>query len=202
MPTISLKQAAQLWVQEGGPQSEAAMAAVVAKHESGLRTDVVNSIGATGLWQIHPGGEQYKDPHVNARTAVAKFKAAGGRWGPNPWQVCHDAKCSNLRGEATVQASLLGDILKGLQENSPGGGGPGDPLNDPNQGGGNALGIDLSGITDAIGNIARLLKGALQVIFQFLKKLSQQNTWIDAGKILLGLILLKMALSRLFQVAT
>jgi hypothetical protein len=43
--------------------------------ESGGDPEIVNGIGATGLMQIHPGGDQYKDPIVNMDAALAKFRA-------------------------------------------------------------------------------------------------------------------------------
>lgn len=72
-----------LWVKHGGPRSVQAIAAAIALAESQGNPHAVNSIGATGLWQIHPGGPQYLDPDVNAATAVAKFKAAGNKF--TPW---------------------------------------------------------------------------------------------------------------------
>ncbi len=53
--------------------------------ESGGNPNAINaSSGATGLFQIHPGGQRYKDPAVNVATAYAKFQARGWK----PW-VCH-----------------------------------------------------------------------------------------------------------------
>lgn len=60
----------------------------IAFRESRFEPGAVNSNGgATGLWQIYPGGEQYKDPLVNARAARAKFVAskAAGYSGYRPW---------------------------------------------------------------------------------------------------------------------
>lgn len=66
-----------LWIRAGGPRDKAGLMASIALAESGGRPGIVNSIGATGLWQIHPGGSQYKDPLTNARTAVEKYKTQG-----------------------------------------------------------------------------------------------------------------------------
>lgn len=73
----------QLWVLHGGPKGVAPVAAAIALAESGGNPHVVNGVGATGLWQIHPGGSQYLDPNVNAAAAVAKFKGAGNKF--TPW---------------------------------------------------------------------------------------------------------------------
>jgi ribosomal protein L13E len=72
---------ARLWVQAGGPPGMANLMAAIALAESGGNAGIVNSIGATGLWQIHPGGSQYLNPLTNARTAVSKFHSQGlGAW--------------------------------------------------------------------------------------------------------------------------
>jgi hypothetical protein len=77
-----------LWDGAGGPAGEASAAATIAECESGGRADAVNpSSGAAGLWQIlgapegWSGSDNWLDPRVNARAAVAKFRAAGG-WAP------------------------------------------------------------------------------------------------------------------------
>ncbi len=52
--------------------------------ESGGNPNAVNkSSGATGLFQIHPGGAKYKDPATNVAAAYAKYQARGWK----PW-VC------------------------------------------------------------------------------------------------------------------
>lgn len=81
-----------LWIRNGGPAKYANAMAIVSVFEnrSGDPT-VVNSIGATGLWQIYNGPntdtERLKNPDANARAAVKKFrdaKRAGGT-GFEPW---------------------------------------------------------------------------------------------------------------------
>lgn len=60
----------------------------IAFRESRFEPGAVNpNGGATGLWQIFPGGERYKDPMTNARAARAKFVAskAAGYSGFRPW---------------------------------------------------------------------------------------------------------------------
>lgn len=49
--------------------------------ESGGNPNAINkSSGATGLFQIHPGGSQYLNPEKNVATAYAKYQARG--WAP------------------------------------------------------------------------------------------------------------------------
>lgn len=68
-----------LWISAGGPAWAAAHAASIAECESGGNVYAHNPSGASGLWQILGqvvGGNIY-NPYVNARNAVAKFKASG-----------------------------------------------------------------------------------------------------------------------------
>jgi acid phosphatase family membrane protein YuiD len=79
--TWSKGQLRSLWVRAGGDPKRANLMSAIALAESGGRSGIVNSIGATGLWQIHPGGSQYKNPLTNAKTAVMKLRTQGlGAW--------------------------------------------------------------------------------------------------------------------------
>jgi hypothetical protein len=183
---LTRRQVAALWIKHGGPPDEAGRAAEVATKESNRDTNAVNtSSGATGLMQIHPGGAQYKDPDVNMRTAVGKFKASGG-WAP--WEVCgFQNSCPNI--PKTVNAGLL-DNLPDIPN-------PLDLLPDtpdvPNP---------LGSLFEPLSNIAEILKGFMQTWFELVKKIADPNTWKDAGKILLGLIMLTIGLRRIFTVVT
>jgi hypothetical protein len=78
---MSKGQIKNLWVRAGGDPARANLMAAIALAESGGQAGIVNSIGATGLWQIHPGGSQYLNPLANARAAVGKFRTQGlGAW--------------------------------------------------------------------------------------------------------------------------
>jgi hypothetical protein len=81
--SYGLGQLAQLWIAAGGSPGIATLMAHVAIAESGGQPGVRNPSGATGLWQILgsmvPGN--LTDPMVNARNAVAKYRAQGlGAW--------------------------------------------------------------------------------------------------------------------------
>jgi hypothetical protein len=85
---LSQRQISVLWVRVGGPRGdvngdgidEPTTAGAVGIAESGdirhpeLGADplAINSIGATGLMQIHPGDPKFLDPVVNMREAVRK----------------------------------------------------------------------------------------------------------------------------------
>ena len=71
-----------------GPDLVTAVA--VAGAESGYNPDALNSIGASGLWQIlrdaHPdlfATGNWRDPRTNALWAYSVWQAAGDSW--TPW---------------------------------------------------------------------------------------------------------------------
>jgi len=106
MPTLSGPQLAQLAIQAGFPQSEAATAAAVALAESGGRTDAISPTGDYGPWQInrlaHPDlFRQYiwNDPSglQNAKMAFSVWSAAGGSW--SPWSTYKSGRYKLFLGQ-------------------------------------------------------------------------------------------------------
>lgn len=82
MTTETYAQLEGLWINAGGPPREAETMAAIAEAESGGRSDAFNASGATGLWQIlgavNPADQSHlKDPQVNAKEAVLKYKTQG-----------------------------------------------------------------------------------------------------------------------------
>lgn len=224
MPVLKPEQVGAIWILAGGPREATAGAIGEAYVESGFDTDAISSEGATGLWQIHPGGSQYKDPITNAKAAVAKWRDGGNdftkHW--HNWQGpgtaakraaymprayaaasrvtrLNEKQLRSLVGGKGMNASIfpnpldpLGPLGPGLDDLNPfGGGGPNLP----------GLG-DLGGIMEAISNIAEILRGFLETWLEWMLKISDPRTWLDAGKILLGFILLTMGLRRLFTIST
>jgi hypothetical protein len=94
MPTYRAQDLAGFAANAGFTGDAAVKAVAIALAESGGRSDVVNSIGATGLWQInqpvhvkaHPGWTQayLKDPINNAKAAY-ELSSGGTNW--KPWVV-------------------------------------------------------------------------------------------------------------------
>jgi hypothetical protein len=68
--------------------SELQVAVAIAFAESGGRPTAVNSIGATGLWQIYPGNSSLLNANANAQAAYAKYRANDSRFGKGPGSVC------------------------------------------------------------------------------------------------------------------
>ncbi len=62
----------------GFPEGVISTMVAISYRESHWCPGAVNaSSGATGLWQIYPGGPQYLDPAANAAAAYAKYAASG-----------------------------------------------------------------------------------------------------------------------------
>lgn len=80
----------QLWTSNGGNPASAPMAAAIAMGESSGNPTVVNSIGATGLWQVLPRAhpqwstQQLQNPNTNAQAAIA-ISNNGSNW--NAWET-------------------------------------------------------------------------------------------------------------------
>lgn len=134
------KQISQLWESQGGstantdisgvgPVANQVIAGAVGMAESRGDPNVVNSIGAGGLMQIHPPQPNYLDPAVNMRMAIIKWKdakAAGGT-GWEPWEAFTG---SDARGDdgpwrtfLTVGSRSLAPPLVATDTSSCGGGG-------------------------------------------------------------------------------
>lgn len=90
MGDYSYSELENLWISNGGNPASAPIAAAIALAESSGDSTVVNSIGATGLWQIlqsaHPQWsiQQLQDPNINAQAAIS-ISNNGSNW--NPWQT-------------------------------------------------------------------------------------------------------------------
>jgi hypothetical protein len=86
--TLTARQVADLARQVGFTGAQVPAMVAIAYRESRWQPGAVNAeSGATGLWQIYPGGEALKDPLANATAARRKFLAsqAAGYSGYRPW---------------------------------------------------------------------------------------------------------------------
>lgn len=70
---------ARLWDSVGGPRRIDHLMGAIGMAESGGRAWIINSIGATGLWQIYgkPFPGDATNPTTNARMALAKYRSQG-----------------------------------------------------------------------------------------------------------------------------
>ena len=77
-----------LWINAGGPKSQAPLAAAIAEAESGGSSSAynprdTNGLPSGGLWQLNPAPSNWANPADNAAGAVAKYKGAGNSF--TPW---------------------------------------------------------------------------------------------------------------------
>lgn len=125
MTTLTLQQTAA-YARAAGFTGDALVDIVaVATPESSLRTDVVNSIGATGLWQInqpvhvkdHPQWSQawLKDPANNAAAA----KIIYDQQGMSAWQAWTDGSAAAYMDAARAAVSSVGGGTGGTAAPTP-----------------------------------------------------------------------------------
>jgi hypothetical protein len=213
---LTPEQVGAIWILSGGPRDATADAISYAYVESGFETDAVSDAGAVGLWQGHPGREEYKNPFVVGRMAVAKYRDGGNsfvkHW--DRWQAggtsakrlaylpraklaaARVVRMNDTQLKRVVQAGI-GPVpippinpLDLLPDNGP------DLPDIPNPLEG------LGEVASALGNVAELFRGFFEIWIDILRKIMDPDTWKDAGKVLLGFILLTIAVRRLFTVVT
>jgi hypothetical protein len=117
---FTLPQLAGLWVTAGGPRSMASTMAHVASWESDAgrygNPLAYNASGATGLWQILgalvPG--DLRDPLVNARNAVAKWRTQG----LSAWDASRSRWAPSL-GQIVSPSGMSSDIARTLWKGGP-----------------------------------------------------------------------------------
>lgn len=128
---------ASLWIAVGGPKDQARIAGAVGMAESGGDPNIVNSIGAGGLMQIHPPEANYLDPETNMRIALRKWTASG--W--QPWEAFTGPDGSGADGP----------YLRFLNGEPPGMAVPAEPVPCPD---GTMSGQPIDGATvaDVLGN--------------------------------------------------
>lgn len=76
---LTAKEVAALAIKAGFPSNVVPTMVAIAKAESGYNEKAKNSIGACGLWQIHPYQAGCLDAFGNAMMAIAKYRSQGLR---------------------------------------------------------------------------------------------------------------------------
>lgn len=149
--------------------------AAIAMAESGGRTDVVNSIGCVGLWQInqpvhvkaHPSWSQawLKVPLNNARAAKVIYNSQG----LGAWEAYTNGAYKKYYGGTVVQASVEDDL-------------------------GNLLAPGASQLGEALGSgtgsLAMVAKGGLWV--------SNPHNWVRVMYVVLGVGIAYIAVEKAF----
>lgn len=125
-PTYSYSDLEQIWIDAGGPQQYAAMAAAVAMAESGGRPDAtnVNSNGSVdaGLWQVNSihgyDPSSLLDPLSNAKAAVS-ISNSGANF--RPWCTAwSDNACGQKGGSYLGGGSRALGFLNGSYSSTDG----------------------------------------------------------------------------------
>lgn len=203
MATLTYQQIVQV-ARAGGLPGDPEVWAAIAMAESSGRTDVVNSIGCVGLWQInqpvhvrtHPTWTVawLSNPVNNAKAAAYIYRAQGfaaweaytgpdGKGSDGPWRDYYQKSSSH----SAQPASWWGDFWDGFKGGFDVGPGPedlwdGGTGNDP---GGSDLG--LGGVATGIGTIAEgVQKTAVW--------LGNARNWVRIGYVLGGGVLVVLGL--------
>lgn len=107
-----------LWKQVNPGLGDPNLMAAIALAESAGRQSVVNSIGAGGLWQIHPPEPGYLDPRTNAAIAGRKLRTQGLK----AWEAYTNGAFKQfmgggffdkIGGALSGAAGTVGDVIAG-----------------------------------------------------------------------------------------
>ena len=209
MPTLSQAQISMIARSAGLPGDPDIWAAVAMAESSG-RTDVVNSIGCVGLWQInqpvhvrrHPQWTVawLQNPVNNARAAKEIYRSQGwaaweaytgpdGRGSDGPWRQFYrgtPASGTQRVFDFNDPFNLWPDAW-GDAPGSPGG----DTLNEWYGGDGSTS----ESLDPGIGDIATTLGGIAEAVQKTAVWLGNAQNWVRVGYVTGGALLLLMGLS-------
>lgn len=168
------------------------MGLVTLPESAGIDDRVNPNGGATGLWQLYPGGEQYKNPRTNARAAVAKFKEAkrAGGTGFEPWKSSESVWggwVNKESGQLTVEGIKQISKFPGLKKGDTGGLFGGNPLGGP-------IGQPIE---DAINKALDPMKAIGEFFVGLTELILTPEGWRRLAKIILGGAILLWALNQL-----
>lgn len=182
MAAYSKGQLEALWEQAGGSKAVAKVAAAIALAESGGNPAARNPEGpehAEGLWQIKGQlvGGNILDPQVNARNAVAKYRAAGGF---SPWTTYTSGAY-----KSHLSSSEPAELIPG--ENSiPIIGGIGKKLTEFGEAAGHGASKPFEEAESAVSTTAG-----------FVKALTEPSTWLRLAEGVGGIVLFMVGLKTL-----
>jgi hypothetical protein len=206
MATLTYQQIVQV-ARAGGLPGDPEVWAAIAMAESSGRTDVVNSIGAVGLWQInqpvhissHPTWTVawLQNPINNAHAAHTVYNEQGfeaweaftgpdGHGDDGPWRQYYQQNSSH----GVQPAGWWDDFWKGFKKgwNT----GPGPKLGDPN---GEDAPPDLGGALNSAGDIATGIGTIAEGVVKAATWLGSARNWVRVGYVLGGGVLVLMGLT-------
>lgn len=206
MPTLTYQQIVQV-ARTGGLPGDPEVWAAIAMAESSGRTDVVNSIGCVGLWQInqpvwiktHPTWTvaHLQNPVNNARAAAVVYKAQGfdaweGYTGPSgsgstgTWRTFYQTQSSNK----VQPAGWWNDFWKGFKKGFDVGPGPEDLVD-----GGTSNDPSLSGAAQGVGDVATGVGAIAEAVQKTAVWMGNAKNWVRVGYVVGGGVLVLLGLT-------
>jgi Transglycosylase SLT domain len=177
-----------LWAATNPGNGDPHLMAAIALAESSGNPSSLNSIGACGLWQIHPYEAGCLSPTTNARMAGGKLKSQGLTAWETYTNGAYKQYYTGVSSGGTIRdAGLLEDIAPGL-------GGPVEKFlgegktTSPGETFGE-LGENPLGASPLTGGTSGVL-GGLGEIDKVLSLLTSTKGWVRIGKVLVGIFLL------------
>lgn len=205
MATLTYDQIVQV-ARAGGLPGDPEVWAAIAMAESSGRTDVVNSLGCVGLWQInqpahiksHPTWtvSWLQNPVNNARAAAVVYRAQGfnaweaytgpsGHGSSGPWRDYYQQHSSHH----AESASWWGDFWKGFKDGFDTGPGPEDLWD-----GGMGNDPSLAGVT-GLGDVAKGIGTIAEAVAKTAVWLGNAKNWVRVGYVAGGGVLVLMGLT-------
>lgn len=206
MATLTYQQIVQV-ARTGGLPGDPEVWAAIAMAESSGRTDVVNSIGCVGLWQInqpvwvktHPSWTvaHLKNPVNNARAAAVVYHAQGfkaweGYTGPSgagstgTWRTYYQSDSTNK----VQPANWWNDFWKGFKSGEDVGPGPEDLWD-----GGTGNDPSLDSATQGLGDVATGVGAIAEAVQKASVWLGSSKNWVRVGYVVGGGVLVLLGLT-------
>ncbi|MFJ3812581.1 transglycosylase SLT domain-containing protein [Streptomyces sp. NPDC090073] len=203
MSTLTYKQIVRV-ARAGGLPGDPEVWAAVAMAESSGRTDVVNSIGCVGLWQInqpaHVGSHPtwtvswLSNPINNARAAAVIYHQQGwdaweaytgpsGHGSSGPWRAYYQKNSKH----AAESASWWGDFWNGFKDGFDTGPGPEDLVD-----GGTGNDPDVMG---GLGDVAKGIGTIAEAVAKTAVWLGNSKNWVRIGYVAGGGVLVALGLT-------
>jgi hypothetical protein len=175
-----------LWVQNNSHSSaNPVIMTAIALAESSGNPEEVNSIGACGLWQIHPYEEGCLNPATNAKQAGQKFASQGyGAW------------TTYKTGAYKVELPL---VETSLREAGAAGKSTAEGV------GFLGIGVGPNVAPEASETVRKAAEAAVSwtgELGEILKFLSSSSGWLRIGKVILGGVVILIAIEEISKVGT
>jgi hypothetical protein len=164
-----------IWATANPGNGNPHLMAAIALAESGGSATVTNSIGACGLWQIHPYEAGCTSPMVNARMAGEKLRSQG----LGAWETYTNGSYKQFyNGPTTKDAQFLG--IPGVP--NPFGG-----FGEKNE---NELFKEVEEGSNTAKSLGKAAVGGVEGAGKLIELLTTKQGWIRLGKLLIGSFLL------------